>query len=276
MNEKRLQIVQTQWLLEHKGRETVSEANALSKCSKTTENRLEEPTTPQSSRKRRLMSGESELEYGQDLSATTAKIFKESDEGQDKQLSQIKDKNGILAQISKVSPKFSGSKKIDHETFETWLDKYKLVLDEFQCSDRLKIAATKLVLSGAASQLVMDSTKNIKNVNDIFDILKRAYGKDDLEIEELYELKQYSEETIKAFFARLEAKLSQLNIPKGNFALRLFLNNVKPEYIKQLKATHSEDLDDAYIRALSIEREHKELHGTIKKQEASTRKHKRN
>ena len=260
--QKRLQIVQTQWLLEHKRRETVSEANALSKCSKTTENRLEEPTTPQSSRKRRLMSGE--LEYEQDLSATTAKIFKESDEGQDKQLSQIKDKNGILAQISKVSPKFSGSKKIDHETFETWLDKYKLVLDEFQCSDRLKIAATKLVLSGAASQLVMDSTKNIKNVNDIFDILKRAYGKDDLEIEELYELKQYSEETIKAFFARLEAKLSQLNIPKGNFALRLFLNNVKPEYIKQLKATHSEDLDEAYIRALSIEREHKELHGTIK------------
>ena len=141
--------------MEHKRRETVSEANALSKCSKTTENRLEEPTTPQSSRKRRLMSGE--LEYEQDLSATTAKIFKESDEGQDKQLSQIKDKNGILAQISKVSPKFSGSKKIDHETFETWLDKYKLVLDEFQCSDRLKIAATKLVLSGAASQLVMDS-----------------------------------------------------------------------------------------------------------------------
>ena len=40
------------------------------KGSETTEICEEEPKTPQRSRKRRLMSGESELEYEQDLNAT--------------------------------------------------------------------------------------------------------------------------------------------------------------------------------------------------------------
>ena len=153
-------------------------------------------------------------------------------------------------------PEFAGKSE---ENFESWENQSKLFLKQFRNSQEEKVDILKMAVTGDAYIILQSASMN--NLEEIYSALREVFGRTENAHEQLTNLKQAEDETVRKFYGKLKTlvavsgigtKLAGTRICEDTM-LHYFVRGIRPELKKFIQ--HEYKMEDALQRAIKMESE---------------------
>jgi hypothetical protein len=157
----------------------------------------------------------------------------------------------------KEIPRFDGASSDDYDRWKQectyYIKSQKVPVDE-------QVELIIMGLGGEARKLVA-KRKNIKRLEQLFEALEVVYRRSGAEVQNALVTKQALDESVRQFASRFQANWEDAELGSDNdkgivaWKLRLFMDNIKPEYSKRLKIWAPRTFEDALNAAITYETE---------------------
>jgi hypothetical protein len=181
------------------------------------------------------------------------------DEKENESENEEKGKEHKKQKIHKIKdiPRFDGA---PHEDYDRWRHECSYYVRSQKVAVEEQVDLIVMGLGNEARKLVA-KRKDIKRLDQLFDVLEAVYKRSGAEVQNALVTKQALDESVRQFATRFQANWQDAEFGTDNekgivaWKLRLFLDNIKPEYSKRLKLWAPRTFEDALDAAITYETE---------------------